>query len=422
MRFWFHTFGCRVNQYETQVVRERMLAVGSLAVSDWESADLCLINTCTVTQEADRDALRLLRRIARRNPAARLVVTGCLASRDPQAILEAAPSALVVGNEGKEELPSLLGCSSVPAFAGVSAFCGHTRAFLKVQDGCNMRCGFCIIPSVRPVLWSKPIQDLEAEARRLVAAGYREIVPCGVRLGRYLALEGGGRVDFAGMLERLLGIPGDFRIRLSSLEITDLTDRLIALMAGSGGRLCPSLHIPLQSGSEGVLRRMRRWYSAAFYARRVEALRSRLPEAGVFADVMTGFPGETEAEFLESRAFIEGLGFSGLHVFRYSKRAGTQAARNPGQLPERVVLERARALRDLDRSLRAAFAARAVGSWRRVLMKDRGPAPEGLAENFLCVRLPEDPGPGFHRVRVERSAGPLACGLLDPKGPGRQEP
>ena len=191
---------------------------------------------------------------------------------------------------------------------------------------------------MRPTLSCKPIAELEAEVKNLVAGGYAEVVLCGVRLGRYLVEDASGRrVDFVAMLERLLALPGDFRVRLSSLEITDVTERFLALMAGSGGKLCPSLHLPLQSGSEQVLKRMERWYSAAFYARRVEeALENRAcREAGLFADVMVGFPGETEAEHRESVDFVaEKIGFSGLHVFRYSKRAGTPAVRFADQVPE----------------------------------------------------------------------------------------
>lgn len=390
-------------------MRERLLADGtSRAVEDFESADLCVVNTCTVTAQADNEALRLIRRIARRNPSARLVVTGCLASRDPAAILREAPGAVVVGNEGKDAIPAMLGCSAAPA--GVTGLDGRSRAFVKIQDGCNMNCAFCVIPSIRPVLSCKPYPELEAETRGLIEKGVPEIVLCGVRLGRYLSRdEAGRRVDFVAALERLSALPGDFRIRLSSLEITDVTDRLIGLMASSGGRICPSLHAPLQSGSEGVLRRMKRWYSAEFYARRIAALKKRLPDIGLFADVMVGFPGETEAEHRESRDFIAGIGFSGLHVFRYSSRPGTSAARLE-QVLQGVILDRAQELRELDGVLRTSFAAKAVGSVRRVVTEVAG--PEALAEDFLTVRLNERPGPGWRQVRVINSAGPLALGVL----------
>lgn len=418
MRLYAKTFGCRVNQSETEAVKERLLSDGAtIATDDFETADLCLVNTCTVTREADRDALTLLRRISRRNPAARLVVTGCYATRAPEEIRRAAPSAVVVSNAEKDAIPALVGCRPVPEYAGPGAFGTWTRAFVKVQDGCNMHCAYCIIPSVRPELSCKPYAEVEAEVRRLVSGGHAEIVLCGIRLGRYLVEHEGRRVDFVGLLERLLALPGHFRVRLSSFEVTDVTDRFLDLAerACASGRLCPSFHLPLQSGSEAVLERMERWYSAAFYARRIEALRRRLPDCGLFSDVMAGFPGETEAEFEESLAFVRAMGFSGLHPFRYSRRAGTPAARRAG-LPEAVVEERAGRLRALDADLRRAFAAAAVGSSRLVLIEKKGAPAEGFSEHFLRVRLAEAPGPGLRLVRIESAEGWLALGRLASSG------
>ncbi len=289
MRLFIRAFGCRVNQYEAESLRERLTPATDGETTDYKIADLCLINTCSVTGEADREALQLLRRITRDNPAARLLVTGCLATRDPDSVRKNAPHAEIVDNAHKDGIPSLLGCRVTPERGGIEAFRGHSRAFVKIQDGCDMKCSYCIIPSVRPGLKSRPVAELRAEIERLVLGGFPEIVLCGIRLGRYLSEEGGKRVDFRGLLERVIGIDGSFRIRLSSLEITDVTDRLIALMAGSGGRICPSLHVPLQSGSDRVLKLMRRWYTAGFYRRRILALKRALPELGLFTDVMAGF-------------------------------------------------------------------------------------------------------------------------------------
>lgn len=408
MRAYFKTFGCRVNQAEGESLKERLLADGvTTATSDFEAADLCVLNTCTVTVEGDEDALRLMRRIARRNPAARLVVTGCLATRSAAEVLKAAPQAIVVGNAEKDNIPALLGCRPVPDEAHARAFAGRSRAFLKVQDGCDMSCTYCIIPSVRPELSSKPVAEVLSEARALIARGYQELVLCGIRLGRYFSEEEGRRVDFVALLERLLALDGDFRVRLSSFEITDVTERFLDAAQGAGETLCHSFHLPLQSGSEGVLRRMNRWYTAAFYARRVEALRRRFPEAGLFTDLMTGFPGETEAENAESRAFVEALGFSGLHVFRFSARTGTPAARSADKLPEKVVLARAEEFRALDKGLRERFAQAHVGKERRVLVETKGRGGEGLTEHFLRVRFDGVPGTGLVRAHVLATDGPL---------------
>jgi threonylcarbamoyladenosine tRNA methylthiotransferase MtaB len=303
----------------------------------------------------------------------------------------------------------MLGCAPVPEFAGISGFHQRTRAFVKVQDGCNMHCAYCIIPSIRPTLSCKPYEELEREVGGLVDRGVREIVVCGVRLGRYLVRDiAGRRVDFVAMLDRLLALPGDFRIRLSSLEVTDLTDRLIDLLVRSEGKLCPSFHVPLQAGADAVLSRMGRWYSAAFYARRIAALRARWPDAGLFSDVMVGFPGETDAHFEDGHRFIASLGFSGLHVFRYSKRPGTLAARFREQVPEPCLLDRARRMRELDHRLRVAFAAEALGSRRRVIIEEGGAAPEGLTDHFLRVRFAEPPGRGLLWARIVSTEGPSA--------------
>lgn len=401
MRAYFKTFGCRVNQAEGEGLKERILADGvTTLTTDFESADLCVLNTCTVTVEGDEDALRLMRRISRRNPAARLVVTGCLATRSPAEVLKAAPAALVVGNADKENIPALLGCRPVPDEATFRAFGGKTRAFLKVQDGCDMSCTYCIIPSVRPELSSKPADAAVAEARSLVERGYKELVLCGIRLGRYLDDSGPARVDFVALLERLVAIPGDFRIRLSSFEITDVTERFLDAAEAAGPKVCASYHLPLQSGCETVLKRMNRWYTAAFYRRRVSSLRARFPEAGLFTDLMTGFPGETDEEHRESLRFVTELGFSGLHVFRFSARAGTPAARRPDRLPEPVVIARAEEFRSLDKVLRGRFAASHDGARRTVLVEPKGPGGEGLTEHFLRVRFAADPGPGLRSVTV----------------------
>lgn len=359
---------------------------------------MCVVNTCTVTAEADREALALLRRVTRRNPAARLVVTGCLATRDPELVKTAAPRAVLVGNDAKASIPAMFGCSPAPAEAALPMVSGRSRAFLKVQDGCNMTCAYCTIPSIRPALTVVPLPELLDSVRALAAAGVPEIVLCGIRLGRYLwRTPEGARVDLGGLVSRLLDVPGEFRIRLSSLEVTDATDRLLSLMSSSSGRLCPSLHLPLQSGSDAVLKRMNRWYTAECYRRRVEAYREAVPQGSLFTDIITGFPDETEAEHDESFRFVENLQFDGLHVFRYSSRPGTSASGLKTPNPK-IVQARSDAWHALDASRRAAHAARAVGHGRIVAPELSG--REGLTEDFLTVALEGAFGRGLARVRV----------------------
>lgn len=409
MKVWVKTFGCRVNQAEGDALKASLLAGGSAEAEGFEDADLCVVNTCTVTGEADREALALLRRVTRRNPAARLVVTGCLATRDPELVRAAAPAAVVVGNEAKAAIPAQFGCAPLPPEAAWSGAAGRSRAFLKVQDGCNMDCAYCTIPAIRPALSSVPVEELLARARAAVDAGAPELVLCGIRLGRYLwRAPGEPRVDLAGLVARLLDLPGEFRVRLSSLEVTDASDRLFALMAASGGRLCPHLHLPLQSGCDATLKRMRRWYSAEAYRRRADAYRAAVPDGSLFADVIAGFAGETAAEHAESRRFAEALGFDGLHVFRYSPRPGTSAARLKAP-PAAEVRARAEEWRALDAERRAAHAGRAVGRERVVAPALDG--REGVTEDFLTVSVDATLGRGLTRVRVTRADGARAVAV-----------
>jgi threonylcarbamoyladenosine tRNA methylthiotransferase MtaB len=350
-----------------------------------------VVNTCTVTKDADREALKFLRRTVRENPSLRLVVTGCLATRDVEALRRAAPSAKILGNDAKGSVLEALGLSAAVAVPTKRA---RSRAFLKIQDGCDGACAYCIVPAVRSELWSRTALDVLRRVREAAAGGAPEIVLCGMRLGRYQA----DGLDLAGLLEALLGEPGDFRFRLSSLEIQEATDRLADIIVGSQGRLCPHLHLPLQSGSETVLKRMNRPHTAEDFARRVGTLRRRAPGLAIFTDLITGFPGETEAEHQEALDFVRGLGLCGLHLFRYSARPGTPAADMPGQVSPAVVRQRMAQWQELDAALRQAHFSRAIGQFRTVVPLSDG--KQGLTEDFLNVKLDHKPGPGLHRICI----------------------
>ncbi len=377
VKYFLRTFGCRVNQAETDEFRALLAAAGHQPASAPGKADLCVVNTCTVTRDADREALKFLRRVGRENPAAQLVVTGCLAARDSESVHDAAPSAIIVKG-GKEGLAQALG---LPGLGSPTLAPDRARALLKIQDGCDGSCSYCVVPQVRPKLHSLPPDIVLDKARALVAQGVAEIVLCGIRLGRYRH----GAVRLNGLLERLLLLPGNFRLRLSSLEIIEADDWLATLIADSGGKVCPHLHLPLQSGSDATLRRMNRPYRAAQFARRAEALRRRVPDLALFTDIITGFPGETEAEFRESLAFVRSLGLCGLHVFRFSPRPGTPAAAMPGPVAPTLARERLESWRALDRELRLAHRKRAAGL-RRVIAPLRN-GLRGVTEDFLEVRL-----------------------------------
>ncbi len=397
MKIWSFTFGCKVNQYETELLRHRLMGPGDIQVESPEAADLCLINTCSVTACADKEARQLIRRVLRVNPQARTVVTGCYATRAPEDIRAISDRIEIYSNAEKEELPSCVGYELADRPLGIHQFAGRTRAFLKIQDGCKAPCNYCIIPTVRPSLWSKPVKDALAEAGGLLSNGYQEIVLTGIRLGLYAGTgEKGERSNLLGFLKLLAALPGRFRIRLSSLEVTEVSDALIDFVR-TNAKICRHFHIPMQSGDSGVLKAMRRWYDADFYESRVRAVRRVMPDCGLTADVMVGFPTETEEQFNNTHGFIDGLDLSGLHVFRFSARSGTAAAEMK-PLDPRVVSERAARLGELDKALRERFYRRFEGTEREVLPE---PSGEGWTDNYIRVQIPaSEPISGLSHRRV----------------------
>src|SRR5215813_4967883 len=275
------TLGCKVNQYETQYAREMLQANGYREAADGEPAGLCLVNTCTVTHEADAKGRQAIRRLAHANPGAAIVVMGCFATRDPAAVARLPGVVKVVTDKGRlaDELRDF-GVSVIPE--GITRFDGHQRAFVKVQDGCSLNCTYCIIPQVRPTLRSRPPEEIVAEVRGLVERGCQEVVLTGVHLGH--------------LLERLADLPGEFRIRLSSLEAAEVRDDLVRVLAGHP-RICPHLHLCLQSGSDRILAAMKRRYRSAGFLERCRRLREAFDEPAFTTDVIIGFPGESDADF-----------------------------------------------------------------------------------------------------------------------------
>ncbi len=378
------TLGCKVNQYETQFVREGLVGIGYEDAADGEAADLCIVNTCTVTGEGDAKSRQTIRRLARRNPAAKIVVMGCYATRAPQEVA-VLPNVTEVVTD-KRELPDLLGrfgVTDVPT--GISTFGRRHRAYVKVQDGCMLRCSFCIIPHVRPQLTSRPIEPIVDEVRRLVANGYREVVLTGIHLGHYGVewnrnLPKEQWVRLSHLVRRLVTLPGDFRVRLSSLEATEVTRELIDVLVESGDRVCPHLHISMQSGSDSVLRRMRRRWGSQRFIDRCNLLKERLDRPAITTDVIVGFPGETDAEFAETIATARAVGFSKIHVFPFSPRRGTPAATLPDQVLAHVQQERSRELSAVEVELRDAYFASLRGMRLRVLVESKVRGGRGTGE------------------------------------------
>jgi len=397
------TLGCKVNQYETEFVRQGLLGAGYRDAPNDEPAELCIVNTCTVTNEGDAKSRRMVRRMARRNPHARIVVMGCYAARAPEEIAKLPNVSQVVTD--RREIPDLLdrlGVTEIPT--GISEFGNRHRAFVKVQDGCLLRCSFCIIPAVRPGMSSRPPEEVVEEVRRLASAGYREVVLTGIHLGHYGVDFNRGRpksewIRLPSLLKRLVEIDAPFRIRLSSIEATEVTRELVEVMAAYPDRICPHLHVCVQSGSDAVLRRMRRRWGARRIRDRCRLVQSSLDRPALTTDVIVGFPGETEEDFAATCDLLTEIGFSKIHCFPYSPRRGTPAAELPDQVSPETKSQRVRYVGELASQLRRRYFEQLVGSRLRVLIEGQrdtesdGHQPlVGTACRYAPVRLPGNSG------------------------------
>jgi len=429
----FATLGCRLNQVDTQQIQAALEARGFRTVAFDEPADVVVVNTCTVTARAEFSDRQMIRRAARVSDRATLVVTGCWAQTSPDDVAAMAEVDLVVGNGDKHRLPDLLDgvvadrvhvtdiarVRAVDA-APIGRISGRSRAFLKVQDGCQHRCAFCIVPFARGASRSLDPKRVFDQAQLLVEAGHPELVLTGVDLGHYGA-DLFPRTSLAALLRRLAEIPGLRWIRLSSLLPAYFTPELIEVLTATRA-IAPHFHVPLQSGSDRVLRRMRRPYDTRMYRALVERLVAARPRLGLGADVIAGFPGETEADFAETIALVQDLPFSYLHVFPYSARRGTEAARLDGRVDARLITRRSRALRELGRAKNADFRLGLVGTVEDALVletreKDTGWLV-GLTGNYVEVTFP---GPatlmrqivrlGVTGATSDRTVGELAPAL-----------
>ncbi len=401
------TVGCKLNQYETEGMAELFEQSGYTVVPFDETADVYVVNTCTVTMRSDYRSRQMLRRAARRNPDALVVAAGCYAQRDPQALDSMPEVDLVVGNTAKPRVASLVaertGDSERVVVdpherAGFQAldigrFRGYTRAFVKIQDGCDRRCTYCAVPDARGPARSRPFDEVVEQARRLSANGYREVVLTGVHIGAY-----GAEADAVGtdgrrlpeLLVALAEIDDVVRIRLGSIEPMELTPELASVVL-SEDKLCNHLHVPLESGSDRILDAMARTYTRTEYVEVVQRVTDNDPLCGLGADVMVGFPGETDEDFAETVALIEELPFTYLHVFAFSPREGTPAASMEDHVPSAEKKRRSRFLRNLSRSRSLAFRSGFVGERLEILIEegsDRGGRRlSGLAGNYVRIEV-----------------------------------
>jgi threonylcarbamoyladenosine tRNA methylthiotransferase MtaB len=445
--FFIQQFGCRATQADGAALERQLLDRGCTSAPAPAAADIVVINTCTVTASADAQARDAIRKLHAANPDARVIVTGCYAQRAPEELAALPGVCWVVGNSHKPQIPQLIDSlsnatpavssndfvpaatlhsdSTVPFHSLVQAGLApaaapqlgniltgdildrteflsapvlggegnHTRPTLKIQDGCDSRCSYCVIPFVRGRSRSLPPNTVIQEIQRLADSGYREIVLSGINLGTY-GRDLSPRVGFEDLLRRILDETAVERLRISSIEPLDVTQDLVDLFAGTE-RVAQHFHMPLQSASDRILAAMHRWYRAEHYARRVELIRERLPHAAIGADVITGFPGETEDDHAATRAFVERLPFTYLHVFSFSKRPGTKAAALSNEVPGAVIKRRARELRALGEAKSAAFRQSQIGRTLSVVTLRREDRAEGLememtpalSSNYLKVRV-----------------------------------
>ncbi len=453
--FYIEQFGCRATQADGAAIERQLLEQGCSASSDRASADVVILNTCTVTAAADTQARDAIRKIHSANPSTRIIVTGCYAQRAPEEIAQLRGVSLVVGNSHKPQISALaqallsrpvaserlltildapptfsdpstidpvlyhaapiltgniLGLTDVLVAPVLGGEGNHTRPILKIQDGCNSRCSFCVIPFVRGKSRSLPPLTVISEIQRLADSGFREIVLSGINLGTY-GRDLVPRVEFLDLLRRILDETSVQRLRVSSIEPLDVTQDLIDFFA-CNDRIAPHFHIPLQSASDRILAAMHRWYRAEHYSRRVELIRDRLPHAALGADVITGFPGEAESDHSITLQFILDRPFTYLHVFSYSQRPGTKASSLPQHVPGQLIKRRARELRALADAKSATFRNSQIGRTLQLLTLRRGPehiqsaTTPAISENYLSIQLPGELPPNqFVSASVTHLAG-----------------
>ncbi len=388
MRVHLITFGCKANQYDSAQFQRALEARGARAVDDPALADVCVLNTCTVTNQADADARKAIRKLRRAHPDLRLVIAGCSAALRGDDYLAMPEVESVLGGHDAQALANLIAPLAPhddhhEEPIGAAAYEARgTRAWLKIQDGCDRRCAFCATRLARGASRSRDADALIAEARAL-AIDHPEIVLTGVHIGHY-GVDLSDASSLSRLVARLLDEVPQARFRLGSVEATELDDLMLTLLQESGGRLTPHLHIPMQSGADPVLRRMRRWHTRAQYQRRVEQLAERLPYLGLGADVIVGFPGETDEDHAQTRALIETLPFTYLHVFPYSVRDDTPAATMPEQVHGALSATRARELRELAIAKGLAYRRQRVGQGAEIVVEQGG---YGVTEDYLRVRL-----------------------------------
>jgi threonylcarbamoyladenosine tRNA methylthiotransferase MtaB len=394
MKYSIVTFGCRVNQADSLHLEEQLRARGA-EPSTTDAADLVIVNTCSVTATADQGARQTIRRIARENPAARIVATGCYATRRPDDIAALPNVVRVVLNDDKRDFLDTIEQTTAMRFGGGDGPCGEpivpgvagrTAFTLRVQTGCEERCAYCIIPTTRGAGRSLPLHAVVEEVRRIGAAGFKEVALTGVHLGSY-GRDLAPATSLLALLRALDDLPLDVTFRVSSLEPMDCTPEIVDLVARSGGRFAPHFHLPLQHASDQMLWRMRRPYTVGYYRRLVHSIVDRLPHASIGSDMIVGFPGEAEEDFAANIQYLPGSPLTHLHVFPYSDREGTEASAQRQKVDGPTIRTRGAKLRQIGSALTARFHQSQVGTVRPGLTLEDGTLV--VTDNYLKLRIPE---------------------------------
>lgn len=402
--FKIATLGCRTNQYETQAFRDQLIALGYREAEENEKAEICIVNTCTVTESADSSSRHAIRQLAREHKGAQLLVTGCFAERNPEMVRQIEGVTEVVPNSEKSSLLALaFPGEDLPEFS-IKHFEAHTRAFVKIQDGCNSFCTYCIIPYVRGRSQSRSLPEIVSEVETLIGNGYKEIVLTGINIGDF---DGGLKespVRLADLVRQIDRIPGLERLRISSID-PDEVDEDLADAVLNGSKTCPCMHVVLQSGSNVVLKRMNRKYSRQVFFETIDRLRAANPDFTFTTDVIVGFPGETEIDFLDTLDVMHQVKFAKVHMFPYSDRPRTRAALMPNKIPVEVMKERKQKV--LEAAERYAFELRQGFLHRKMFVLTESPDPSrpngimGHTSNFLPVWIEGDALVSNQMIEVE---------------------
>lgn len=387
-KFKVVTLGCRTNQYESQAYTDQLLALGLERAQEGDAAEICVVNTCTVTESADSSSRHQIRLLAKQNPGAKILVTGCLAERDPSSLLQIEGVSHVVANKEKESLLSrVFPEDSLPEFS-IKNFESHTRAFVKVQDGCNSFCTYCIIPYVRGRSRSRRLQEILDEVKTLVSNGFKEVVLTGINIGDFDGAPNDGEapVRLSELVRHVDAISGIERIRISSIDPDEVDDELIDAVI-NGKHTCHSFHIVLQSGSNVVLKRMNRKYTREIFLSTIERLKKVSPDFTFTTDIIVGFPGESQADFEDTLDVMRKVNFAKVHMFPYSERKRTRAALFPNKVPSAVIQERKREVLTLSERTAYLLREQYVGRKMKVLIEseDKKGVFSSHTENFLPV-------------------------------------